>query len=847
MRFVLVFALALWVTSAVEARSAKEYLGGAFGFDPTVPTPESVLGYELGDWHARPDQLVRYAEAVAAASARVSLDVTGYTHEQRPLVLLHITAPENQPKLESLRAQHLADSNKGPLVLYMGYSIHGNEPSGSNASLLYLYYLAASQDPWLEKALKETVVLLDPSYNPDGLGRFATWVNSNKSKNLVSNRNNREQNEAWPRGRSNHYWFDLNRDWLLLQHPESQARIKQFHRWLPHLLTDHHEMGSDSSYFFQPGVATRQNPLTLKQNYQLTKALGEYHADALDGIAQEYYSGEDYDDYYYGKGSTYPDINGSLGVLFEQASSRSHLADTINGPLSFQQTILNQLTTSLSSLKGAWALREQFKSQQKDFFIAQAKRAKNVGHAGWIVGNDHDPVRMRAMLAIFAQHKIEFHLLAETLVLDGHEYRAGKAWFFPSQQRQFGLLQAMMEVRTEFSDETFYDVSTWTFPLAFNLPYGTLKRLPKVQEASASVGKLSSPNTKAIAWAIPWHYASAPAVLQALLGDGVRVKVATKPFTALVAGKGKAFVPGTLLVSASALSADEKLALQKRLSALSQQHKIPVYNVERGLTSKGIDLGSRDMRVLKAVKPLLLTESPVRSGEAGEVWHLLDTRIGLAPTMVNSRQLTGIDLHDYTHLILVDGDYKSFSEKASEAVKAWVLSGGILVAQKRAAEWAEGLVFSDIVENEADEANESTEQEAERRAYSDFTKDHARNVIGGAIVQAEVDLSHPLSFGLQREKLPLLRNGTSVLARPKSSYASVAVYSKVPLLSGYVGDKRLAEFAGRDAVVADRVGKGLVVRLADNPVFRGYWYGSQRLLFNALYFGSIVDKSELDK
>jgi len=844
MRFVLVFALGFWLIGGAEARSAKEYLGGDFGFDPAVPTPESVLGYDVGDWHARPDQLVRYAELVAAASARVSLDITGFTHEQRPLVLLHITAPENQPKLESLRAQHLADSNKGPLVLYMGYSIHGNEPSGSNASLLYLYYLAASQDPWLEKALKDTVVLLDPSYNPDGLGRFATWVNSNKSKNLVSDRNNREQNEAWPRGRSNHYWFDLNRDWLLLQHPESQARIKQFHRWLPHLLTDHHEMGSDSSYFFQPGVATRQNPLTSKQNYELTKALGEYHADALDGIAQEYYSGEDYDDYYYGKGSTYPDINGSLGVLFEQASSRSHLADTINGPLSFQQTILNQLTTSLSSFKGAWALRDKFKSQQKDFFTKQEKRAKKMAHTGWIVGNDDDPVRMRAMLDIFAQHKIEFQVLAETLAVDGHEYRAGKAWFFPALQRQFGLLQAMMEVRTEFMDETFYDVSTWTFPHAFNLPYGTLKRSPKVRKTLTSVGPLSSPNAKAQAWAIPWHYASAPAVLQALLSEGVRVKVATKPFTALVAGEGKEFVAGTLLVSSSALSTDEKLALQERLSTLSQWHKIPVHNVDRGLMSKGIDLGSRDMRVLKPVKPLLLTESPARSGEAGEVWHLLDTRVGLAPTMVNSRQLAGIDLHSYTHLILVDGNYKSFSKKASAAIKAWLLSGGIVVAQKRAAIWAEALVFTETAENDA---SEDIDQETERRAYSDFAKDHARNVIGGAIVQAELDLSHPLSFGFQRRSLPLFRNGTSVLAGPKNSYASVAMYSKTPLLSGYIGDKRLAEFAGRDAVVADRVGRGLVVRLADNPAFRGYWYGSQRLLFNALYFGAVVDKSELEK
>jgi len=840
MKFILLLCLLYPVSLSVQALSASDYLGGDMAFDPKVPTPEQVLGYDVGDWHVRPDQLYAYAQAVAETSDRVSLETIGYTHEQRPLVLLRVTSASNQKSLESLRTLHLEQPKEGPLVLYMGFSIHGNEASGSNASLLYLYYLAAAQDPWLDEVLTDTVVLIEPSYNPDGLGRFAHWANSNKSKNLVSDRNNREQNEPWLRGRTNHYGFDLNRDWLLLQHPESQARVKQFHRWRPNLLTDHHEMGSDSTYFFQPGVPTRQNPLTSKENLQLTRALANYHAEALDGIGSDFYSEEDYDDYYYGKGSTYPDINGSLGVLFEQASSRSHLADTINGPLSFQDTILNQLTTSRSSLKGAWELRERFKSLQSEFYPEQAAKAKAIGHAGWVVGDGNDPHRTQAMLSIFSQHQIEFMPLAETVKSDGKTFEAGRAWFFPARQEQFGLLRAMMETRTTFQDETFYDVSTWNFPFAFNLPYSTLKRAPKLTTKETKF-LASQVSTRAVAWAIPWNYAHAPRVLQILLSEGVLVKSSVKTFRAKLESGTKDFALGTLVVPTGRMEEGERQRIADLLASLSASQQLPIYNIAKGLTPEGADVGSGAMRVIKPIKALLLVESPTNRYEAGEVWHLMDTRVGLAPVMVTAKQLGKIRLSDYTHLIMVDGSYKGFSEDLGATLKEWVSSGGVLITQKRAALWAQNL----LPERDQEEENETPE--LERRAYKDFDQDNARNTIGGAIVETELDLSHPLTFGYQNKSLPLMRNRTVVLDGPRSAYSALAVYTDSPLLSGYVDSAKLEEFAGKDAVIADRLGKGLVVRFADNPSFRAYWYGSQRLLLNALFLGQIVDKNEIDE
>ncbi len=309
----------------------------ATDYDPAIPTPVSVLGFSVGEQHAEPAQMAAYYRALAAASPRVTLEEYGRTYERRPLYLLTITTEANQQNIDALRAQHLraadprgfeADTAAAPAVVWLGYSVHGNEPSGANAAALVAYYLAAAPAADVAPLLGQTIVLMDPFINPDGLNRFATWVNTHKGQVLSTDPQNIEQNEAWPRGRTNHYWFDLNRDWLLQQHPESRGRLEQFHAWKPHVLTDHHEMGTNSTFFFMPGIPSRNHPLTPDRVFELTRALGTYHAAGLDSIGSLYFTEEAFDDFYFGKGSTYPDVNGAVGILFEQASSRGHAQES---------------------------------------------------------------------------------------------------------------------------------------------------------------------------------------------------------------------------------------------------------------------------------------------------------------------------------------------------------------------------------------------------------------------------------------------------------------------------------------------------------------------------------------
>ncbi len=419
-------------------------------------------------------------QTLASVSDRITIENRGFTFEGRPILLLTVTSPKNHQNIDGIRKEHLSLTEKGgtivdlqkmPIVVYQGFSVHGNEPSGANAGLAYAYYLAAAQGPEIEKMLENTIILMDPSFNPDGLQRFAYWANTNKSENLNPDGNEREYHEVWPGGRTNHYWFDINRDWLPVQLPESRARITTFHKWMPNILTDHHEMGTNSTFFFQPGEPTRVHPLTPKINQELTKEIGTYHAKALDKIGSLYYSEEDYDDYYYGKGSTFPDVNGCIGILFEQASSRGHVQESDNGLLTFPFTIRNQFTTALSTIEAAQNMREKILKYQRDYFEELRNEATKNKTKALVFGDSKDANKAWHLAEILSRHGIKFHELANDATINGKTFAKNNSYVVPMDQKNPRLIQAMFEKRTTFTDSLFYDISAWTFPLAFDLDY----------------------------------------------------------------------------------------------------------------------------------------------------------------------------------------------------------------------------------------------------------------------------------------------------------------------------------------------------------------------------------------
>jgi hypothetical protein len=878
------------------------YLPSDTKYDPALPAPKSYLGFEIGERHLLHHELVGYLHELAEASDRVTIREYARSYGNRPLVLLTITAPANHARIDELSDLHrqLADPAVSddvdidalPAVINMGYAVHGNEPSAGNVAPLVAYHLAAAQGSDIEALLEQVVVLLDPCLNPDGFDRFAHWANNHRGRVFNPDNDHREHQENWPSGRTNYYWFDLNRDWLPAQHPASQGRLQIARQWRPNVVLDFHEMGGNETFFFQPGVPKRTNPLTPQRNIDLTNRIADFHASALDSIRALYYTQEKFDDFYMGKGSTYPDLHGGVGILFEQASSRGHVTETDNGELTFPFTIRNQFKTSLSSLDAVRTLRTDLLDYKRTFYQDALTLARSSPVTGYVVAAPGDPARLREFLEILDRHGIAFAPLAANITHDGFEYRAERDYFIPTAQPEYRFLVDLFARRTTFVENIFYDVSAWTLPLAFNLQYAELTeppgakgkmqnwegewapsgyaepRPPRFPQNADSAGASPSQSDTGcfpaacfpaatpppefspqdVAYVIDWRGRYAPRMLYRLLDAEVRVKAAQRPFQVARDGETFDFSYGTLLVPLSLQ--EEKQAAIQTLLAQAAEDETKVVPLRTSLT-EGVDLGSSQFAPLKKPVVLLIVGDGVSTSEAGEVWHLLDQRYQMPLTLVDAHRLGSVRLADYNTIVMVSGSYGPVSDGAVARLKHWLSDGGTLIAIGTAIPWLSRKEVAKIALRSGDDAGESDDADDEsdddesddapaRIPYADAADTAAFRLIKGAIFQTQLDLTHPVAYGYTRELLPVFRNNSVILNPSKNPFATPALYSDSPLLSGYVSAENLARLKRSASVVIHKTGGGRIVAMAENPNFRAFWHGTNRLFLNAIFFGSVI-------
>ena len=814
--------------------SLDYFLPKNLSYNSEIPTPASVIGYELGDWHITHDKLLQYMYRLAESSDRISIENRGETFEGRPLILLYISSPKNQKNLQEIRKKHVSLTEKGadnievsnlPIIVYQGFSIHGNEPSGSNAALAVAYYLAAAQGPEIDLLLDKSVILFDPSLNPDGLQRFAYWANMHKGKNINPDPNDREYNEIWPGGRTNHYWFDMNRDWLPVQLPESQARIKTFHDWYPNILTDHHEMGTNSTFFFQPGIPSRTNPLTPNKNQELTGKIGKYHAKDLNKIGSLYYSKESFDDFYYGKGSTFPDINGGIGILFEQASSRGHAQESENGVLTFPFTIRNQFIAALSTLKAAIEMREEILNYQKTFYINARKESSSTGVI--VFGDEKDATKVQKFIDILKHHRIKVHYLKEDFSKNEKEFKKESSYVIPKNQKQHRLINAMFQKRTNFQDSLFYDVSAWTLPLAFNLNYEENESINKLgDQISENKRNITLPPLlSTYAYLMEWNDYNTPKVLNQILEKGLRAKVGLKPFTL----EGIKYDYGTILIPVQNQKLNTK-ELFKFINKLVEENKVRINSVSTGL-SKGIDLGSRNFKLVGPQKVALLVGQGITPYDAGEIWHLFDQRYDMLITKLDTRDFRKKDLSKYTDIIVPNSWGTLLTKSDAQKIKNWIKQGGTLIGYKNIGKWFD--------KHEILKIDFKTKENTARNISFDQKRDFfGAQVIGGAIFETKIDRSHPIVFGYKNEKIPVFRNSTLFMKLDTNSYNNPIKYTNNPLLSGYISDKNLLELKNTSMCKIGTLEKGKIIYFTDNTNFRAFWYGTNKLLMNAIFFGN---------
>jgi hypothetical protein len=817
-----------------ENHNLNYYFGDlSNSLNPNIPKPSEFLlnQNEVGSSHVSHDRLVNYMYSLAESSERVSIENRGNSFEGRPLILLTITSKKNHKNLNEIRKNHLNQidlKNKKsnfydrPVVIYQGYSIHGNEPSGSNAALLYAYYLAASENEKLKNQLDNSIILLDPSMNPDGLQRFANWVNINKSENLNPDNNDREFNENWPKGRTNHYWFDMNRDWLPVQLPESKARINSFHDWYPNVLTDHHEMGTNSTFFYQPGVPSRVNPLTPNKNQELTAKIGKYHERILSDNGSFFYSEEDYDDFYYGKGSTFPDINGGIGILFEQGSSRGHLQESINGNISFPFTIKNQLLTSISSLEATVDLKNELLDYQYSFF----NHKQNKENEYIVVGDMKDKSKLYHFHEILKRHRIKTKKLKENKIINGINFKKNHSFLIPKNQKNRRLLSAIVNNQKIFKDSLFYDVSAWSFLNSFNLEYTHSKINDKLENFEFTKPKGSVISKSDYAYVFSWDDYYTPKALFMLLKKGIKVKVATDKFSV----NEMNFSYGSILIPVSGQnkSSDE---INEYIEQISKETGIDFYGLNSSRTD-GIDLGSNDFKNINIPKIGLIVGNGVNSYDAGEIWHLLDTRYQIPTTKLDYNTLSKIDLNKYNTLIFVNGSYSN--NKTIDKLKSWVENGGNLIGFRNASKWLSKNNFLKIkfIENKPLPKNVK---------FVDKNKFYGAQLTSGAIFNVELDLSHPINYGYYKKDLSIFRNTNIYIENDEIGFNNPIKYSKEnTLISGYISKYNMKSIVNSRPFVNHKLKKGSVNVFTENTNFRAFWYGTNKLMMNAIFFAKIM-------
>ncbi|XIF07201.1 M14 family zinc carboxypeptidase [Stenotrophomonas rhizophila] len=841
---------ALWLLAAPAFAQSAYFFPQGGEFDPSIPTPQQFLGYEIGSRYTRHDQLVAYFNELAKHSDKIKVEQIGSSYEGRPLVIATVTSAQNQQQLETLRRQHvtLADpaqplsaAGNSPVVVWLGYSVHGNETSSGEAALLTAYYLVASRSADTAQWLQQAVVLFDPAQNPDGRDRAASWHNAYASSPASADPADKEHVEPFPQGRTNHYFTDLNRDWLALTQQDTRPKIAYFHRWYPNVQIDFHEMGKDSTYYFEPSPASMHSPLIPAASYDFNKTLAKYHAQALDALGSLYYTGENFDNFSPVYGSTYPDFHGAVGVTVEQASSRGREQESVNGLLTFPFTIRNQVATGLGTLRGAVTERDGLLKLQKDFFQSALKQAGQQPVKAFVFGDAHDPGLTARLLDLLLQHQITVEALSTAVTVEGQRFEPGSAYVVPTAQPQFRLVHSIFADTPPIKGDVFYGSTSYAIAPAYGVAFaGSRSRIGGGQRVTAVAPAQGGVvgGQAGYAYVLDWRDYNASRALYALQARGLLTRAAFQPFTAATADGEQAFARGSVVIPV----AGQPLAGAALLAAVDEAARaagVRVQALASGQSRSGIDLGSDSVKALRKPAVALVIGEGVSATEIGSAWFVLDQQVQLPASKLDPAQLGKVELDRYTTIVLAGGTYTGVDAAAVAALKRWINAGGSLVTYGTAARWVIEQKLADEVLGE-----DEKEPDAARRAFGDQRDIAAIERVSGNILSAQVDTSHPLGFGLPRTQLAINKENGIRFKPSRNPFSTVVRVDETPRVNGYLSETNRNRVAGAAWLLVSPQGQGNVVLFADDPAHRKYWHGTERLLLNAIFFGNQLNPTK---
>ncbi|MCH7410139.1 zinc carboxypeptidase [Belliella sp. DSM 111904] len=844
MKIRLVLSFFLLSSTAFPQTDISYFLPENTQYSTSIPTPKDVLGFELGDWHVSHDQVIQYMKALAQASDRVIIQEIGRTYEKRPQINVIISSPENLKNLEKIKAERkklrLANlsinTENMPAVVFAGYGVHGNEASTTNSSLLTAYHYAAAQE--VKTDLEQLVIIIDPSLNPDGYSRFASWINAHKSYHFLEDPEQKGLNEPWPSARTNHYWQDLNKDWLPLEHVESRNRVAVFQDWLPNVQLDFHEISTNITYSLNQNIPFVYHPQIPEKAHDLKKKIREYNTSLQDSIGLQGHSQDYLDNFYYGKGSTYADIQGSVGVFLEQAFSRGQPQERVFGSSSFENNIRNHFATSLSSIKATVEMRKELNSYLKEFYADSKKEADEDTNKAYIFGSSSDGYSASALATMITQHGINVFALNEDIIVNSVPFEKDKSFIVPLTQPQYRLIKGIFEENISYQDSIFQDITAWTMPMAYNIKSMALSsrilNLASVElidkDHPQAKGELIG-DAEAHTFAFEWSEYLAPKATYELMQKNYLVSINHQEWQGT---KDKRFERGSIIIS-KGLSNATSASMYEDLQELAEKYGINIYAISSD-TPEEDNSSTPKIDVLQAPKVALLVDEGIEGQEAGEVWHLLDQKLGIPLTLFSIQRLGSADLTRYNTIIMPSGNYEGMRKSALDALKNWISNGGLLIGRGEALTWLNhhGLATYSFKEIPPIESSDTT-------SYADYSAAAGARITSGAIFHAELDLTHPLAYGFESAELYTFRDNNMFLSPSTNPFANPVKYTDSSLASGYVHPTNLDLINESAIVQVNTLGEGRIIGFVDNPNFRGFWRGTSKLFINALFFGQTIE------
>ncbi len=818
-------------------------------------SPKEFLGYELGDRFSRHHEVVDYFKYVADNNDNVQLEKYGETYEKRPLYLAFIAAPKNFNRLEELRQNHLRTAGiiegtptEDIAVVWLSYNVHGNEASSTEASMKTLYSLIDPENEQTKKWLENTIVIIDPCINPDGRDRYANWYNQYANTPYNKNPDSKEHHESWLSGRANHYMFDLNRDWAWTSQVESQQRIKQYNKWMPHIHVDFHEQGVDNPYYFAPAAEPYHEVISnFQRDFQ--KTIGKNHAKYFDKNGWLYFTKEWFDLLYPSYGDTYPTFNGAIGMTYEQAGhGRAGLGITTSegGELTLKDRILHHYTTGLSTIETASKNSDKLKSEFKDYF-SKAKSSPKGKYKSFVVSGSNDIDKINSLRKLLDRHEIKYGVSTSTSSVKGFDYQSNKTQSIKlsnsdlvinMNQPKSNFIKSLFEPQAKLKDSLTYDITAWSLPYARGLKAYALPNLIATKETITinSVGKVEG-TAKPYAYVSKWNSIADASFLAYLLNHKIKVRFSSLPFSI----EGKDYAAGSLIITRAG-NEKQKDKFDEFVRKASKKFGRNLNAVSSGMVTKGKDFGSSTVRYVKPPKVAVLSGGGTSTLSFGEIWHFFEQQLHYPVTILDTDYFGSINLNKYDVLILPNGAYGSFlNDKRLKALKAWIQKGGKLIAIDRALNtFADSKEFKLSKFKDDDEKKAIEKKEKERKekleleAFDNLERQSISNLITGSIFKAKIDNTNPLGFGYGKN-YHTLRLNSNHYAYLKDGYNVSVIKDKKDQVSGFAGANALKNVDKSLVFGIESIGAGEVVYLADNPLFRSFWENGKLAFCNAVF------------